>query len=73
MKKWHLLTELFIMVLIVCFSFPAMAGNAKIIPGGPFVPPNQEVNLSTIMTFDEVEAELLAPPLRDDTPGRRIV
>lgn len=36
-----------------------MAGKAKFIPGGPFVPPNQEVNLSAFMTFDEVEAELL--------------
>lgn len=59
MKKKHLLTGLLIVVLMVCFTFPAMAGKAKIIPGGPFVPPNQEVNLSAIMTFDEVEAELL--------------
>jgi hypothetical protein len=59
MKKRHWLTGLFISVLIVGFSFPAMAGKADIIPGGPFVPPNQEVNLSAIMTFDEVEAELL--------------
>lgn len=59
MKKRHLLAGLFIGLLIVGLSCPAMAGNAKIVPGGPFVPPNQEVNLSAIMTFDEVEAELL--------------
>ena len=48
-----------LVIMLVGFNLPAMAGNAKIIPGGPFVPPNQEVNLSAIMTFDEVEAELL--------------
>ena len=59
MKKRHLVIDLLIVVLIMGFSFTAIAGNAKILPGGPFVPPNQEVNLSAIMTFDEVEAELL--------------
>ncbi len=59
MKKKQLLKGLLIALIIVCFSCPTMAGKAKIKPGGPFVPPNQEVNLSAIMTFDEVEAELL--------------
>ena len=59
MKKRHWLTGLFTVMLIMGLSYPAMAGNAKILPGGPFVPPDQEVNLSAIMTFDEVEAELL--------------
>ena len=59
MKKKHLLTGLCILVLFIGFSFTAIAGKAKIIPGGPFVPPDQEVNMSSIMTFDEFEAELL--------------
>ena len=59
MKKKHFVAGIFLLILILCFSFPAMAGKAKIIPGGPFVPLSQEVNLSAIMTFDEVEAELL--------------
>ena len=59
MKKKHLLIIMAVLMMLTCFALPAMAGNAKIIPGGPFVPPNQEVNLSAIMTFDEVEAELL--------------
>jgi hypothetical protein len=59
MRARYVLTGLFSLVLIVGFSFSAMAGNAKILPGGPFVPPNQEVNMSAIMTFDEVEAELI--------------
>ena len=58
MKKYIGISVLLAIVL-VGFNLPAMAGKAKIIPGGPFVPPNQDVNLSAIMTFDEVEAELL--------------
>jgi hypothetical protein len=58
MKKYIGISALLV-IMLVGFNLPAMAGNAKIIPGGPFVPPNQEVNLSAIMTFDEVEAELL--------------
>jgi hypothetical protein len=45
-------------MLLVGFNLPAFA-KPPIKPGGPFVPPDQDVNLSAIMTFDEVEAELL--------------
>ena len=41
------------------FGFSAIAKSAKVIPGGPFVLPDKEANRSAIMTFDEVEAELL--------------
>jgi hypothetical protein len=58
MKKRCLLISLFVMVILVGLSMPAIAG-APIKPGGPFVPPSQDINLSAIMTFDEVEAELL--------------
>ena len=47
-----------ILMLVAGFNLPAVA-DAPIKPGGPFVPPNQDINLSAIMTFDEVEAELL--------------
>jgi zinc carboxypeptidase len=53
---WKILP--FILVGLLCLTVSAWA-KAPIQPGGPFVPPNQEVNLSAIMTFDEVEAELL--------------
>ncbi len=59
MNKKNLFTYSFAILLILGLGFPVMAENANIIPGGPFVPPNQEINLSAIMTFDEVEAELL--------------
>ena len=58
MKKSIGVSILLTMMLLVVFNLPAIA-EAPIQPGGPFVPPNQEVNLSAIMTFDEVEAELL--------------
>jgi hypothetical protein len=58
MKKSIGVSILLTMMLLVGFNLPANA-EAPIQPGGPFVPPNQEVNLSAIMTFDEVEAELL--------------
>jgi len=59
MRKKYIGISVLLVIMLVGFSLPATAGRAKIIPGGPFVPPNQEVNLSAIMTFDEVEAELL--------------
>ena len=58
MLKRNGLLALFTIVLVVGSCISVFAGEAKIKPGGPFVPPNQEVNLSAIMTFDEVEAEL---------------
>jgi len=44
---------------MVLFGVSRVFAQASIVPGGPFVPPNQEVNLSTVMSFDEVEGELL--------------
>ncbi|MEJ2364200.1 MAG: M14 family metallopeptidase [Deltaproteobacteria bacterium] len=58
MKKRYLLISLLVMVVLVGFSLPAKA-EAPINPGGPFVPPDKDANMSAIMTFDEVEAELL--------------
>ncbi len=57
MKKSMGVSILLILMLVAGFNLPAIA-ESPINPGGPFVPPNQEVNLSAIMTFDEVEAEL---------------
>jgi len=54
-----LLTALILMFCFVSIGASSAFAKSKIVPGGPFVPPSQEVNLSTIMTFDEVEAELL--------------
>jgi len=59
MQKKYFLTGLIITLLVLSFSISSMAGSAKIIPGGPFVPPDKDANWSAIMTFDEVEAELL--------------
>ena len=58
MKKEHLLTILTVLMLVAAFNLPAVA-DAPINPGGPFVPPEQDINQAAIMTFDEVEAELL--------------
>jgi hypothetical protein len=58
MKKHIGVYILLILMLVVGFNLPAIA-ESPINPGGPFVPPDQDVNLSAIMTFDEVEAELL--------------
>ncbi len=52
MKKSIGVSILLTMMLLVVFNLPAIA-EAPIQPGGPFVPPNQEVNLSAIMTFDK--------------------
>ena len=57
MKKYIGISVLLV-IMLVGFNPPAIA-EAPIQPGGPFVPPDQEVNLSAIMTFEEVEAELL--------------
>ncbi|HSH69874.1 MAG TPA: M14 family zinc carboxypeptidase, partial [Deferrisomatales bacterium] len=48
-----------VLLLLTCLCLPSAAGAGDILPGGPFVPPNQEVNQSSLMTFDQVEAELL--------------
>jgi hypothetical protein len=58
MKKRYLLISLLVMAVLVGFSLPAKA-EAPINPGGPFVPPDKDANMSAIMTFDEVEAELI--------------
>ena len=58
MRTRSILIGMLAVALIVGISLPTMANKARIVPGGPFVPPNQDVNLSSIMTFDEVEAEL---------------
>ena len=58
MKKSIGVSIFLIMMLVMGFNLPAFA-EAPIKPGGPFVPPSQDVNISAIMTFDEVEAELL--------------
>ena len=58
MKKSIGVSILLILMLVAGFNLPAIA-ESPINPGGPFVPPDQEINLSAIMTFDEVEAELL--------------
>lgn len=58
MKKSIGVSILLILMLVVGFNLPVIA-ESPINPGGPFVPPAQDVNLSAIMTFDEVEAELL--------------
>ena len=43
--------------MLVGFNLPAVA-ESPINPGGPFVPPAQDVNLAATMTFKEVETEL---------------
>jgi len=48
-----------IAVFLAITGASTVFAKTDIIPGGPFVPPEQEVNLSAIMTFDEVEAELI--------------
>jgi hypothetical protein len=58
MKKSIGVSIVLIMMLVAGFHLPAIA-DAPINPGGPFVPPGQDINLSAIMTFDEVEAALL--------------
>lgn len=56
MKKNIGLSILLAIMLLVGVSLPALG----IHPGGPVKDPEKEQNLSAIMTFDEVEAELLA-------------
>jgi len=47
-----------ILSLMLIFSFSSVFAK-DIHPGGPFVQDNQNVSYSAIMTFDEVEDELL--------------
>jgi hypothetical protein len=47
-----------ILGLMLIFNFSSVSAK-DIHPGGPFVQPNQNVSYSAIMTFDEVEKELL--------------
>ena len=47
-----------ILGLMLIFSFSSVSAK-DIHPGGPFVQDNQHVSYSAIMTFDEVEDELL--------------
>jgi hypothetical protein len=47
-----------ILSLMLIFSFSSVSAK-DIHPGGPFVQDNQNVSYSAIMTFDEVEDELL--------------
>jgi murein tripeptide amidase MpaA len=57
-KSLRRIVQMALIVLLI-FNLSAVATASDIVPGGPFVPPEQEVNLSAIMTFDQVEAELL--------------
>ena len=59
-KKLGSLAAFFLMFCFVSIGANFGFAESDIVPGGPFVPPGQEVNLSTVMTFEEVEAELLS-------------
>jgi hypothetical protein len=58
MKKSHLLSIASALMLLFGFSMPAVAAEAPIIPGGPFINPNQEVSTASVLTFEEIEATL---------------
>jgi len=59
MKKSQLVFGLLALILLVGFSTPAMAQNAPILPGGPFINPNQEVSDASTLTFADIEAMLV--------------
>jgi hypothetical protein len=59
MKKHRYAVLLLVLALLVTFVTPAFAGGPTIKPGGPFVPPDSQANLSAIMTFEQVQKELL--------------
>ena len=61
MKAWRLSAVVLALVLLLGTALPALAQDgAPIKPGGPFVPPNANNNGSALMTFADVEKELLA-------------
>jgi len=57
-RKLGLLTALILMFCFVGIGANSGFAESDILPGGPFVPPNQEINQSTVMTPEEVGAEL---------------
>ncbi len=57
MKK-HRVTILLGLILSVGLSLPAVAAEAPIVPGGPFINPCQAVSTESILTFEEIEATL---------------
>lgn len=59
MRRSIWISVLLAIMLLIGFSVPVVVGK-DIHPGGPFVQENQNVSYSAIMTFDEVEKELLA-------------
>jgi len=54
MRK-HGVAILLSLVLSIGFGLPAVGGQAPIIPGGPFINPNQEVSTASVLTFEEIE------------------
>ena len=54
MRK-HGVTILLSLVLSIGLGLPAVGGEAPIIPGGPFINPNQEVSTASVLTFEEIE------------------
>jgi hypothetical protein len=59
MKRYRIVVPFLVLVLLAAFALPALAQGPTIQPGGPFVPPGSQANLSAIMAFEEVEKELL--------------
>lgn len=58
MKKFVVVLSL--VVLLLGGTLPAFAqSSAPINPGGPFVPPNSQTNGSALMTYEDVQKELL--------------